>query len=357
MNVAIIGAGLAGLACAHEFERYGIQPTIFEINSFIGEQYPHVGAVLEIVTRSIGDPINYFQDKLDLNIMPINTVNRIIHHSPNKSTEIKGKLGYFFNRSKEPDDIKVQIYSKLKNPNILFNTYGDYEPLSQKYDFVIISNGQSNFAKELGCWVEWLNTFVRGAVVLGDFDPNAIIIWLNKEYCKNGYAYLTPFDKKRASLILVVTDVSKSEVDHYWELFLYSENIKYPLVEEFKLNHQSGRVYPHKVDNILLTGNAGGVIDPFLGFGVLGSVVTGVMAARSIILNTPYDKLIEGILKTNLQLHEFRKALNSADNNVYDKIVASIGLPGIKQLIYKSPLNIVKYGSYVLKTIPKKENH
>ena len=355
MNVAIIGGGLAGLSCAHELERYGIQPTIFEVNSFIGEQYPHVGAALEIATRSIGDPIKYFKSQLNLNLKPINTVNSIIHHSPTKTTVIKGKLGYFFNRSKECDDLKVQIHSMLKKPNILFNTYGDYEPLSQKFDYVIIANGQSNFSKELGCWTEWVNTFVRGAVVLGDFDPNAIIIWLNKEYCKNGYAYLTPFDKKRASLILVVTDVSKSEVDHYWELFLYSENIKCPLVEEFKLNHQSGRVYPHKVDNILLTGNAGGVIDPFLGFGVLGSVVTGVMAARSIILNKPYDKLIEGILKTNLQLYEFRKALNSVNNDAYDKIVSSIGLPGVRQLIYKSPINIIKYGSYVLKAMPKKE--
>jgi len=36
MRVAIIGAGLAGLSCAHELERYGVSPVIFEKNSYIG---------------------------------------------------------------------------------------------------------------------------------------------------------------------------------------------------------------------------------------------------------------------------------------------------------------------------------
>ncbi len=49
MKVAILGAGLADLACANELQKHGINPTIYEAGSSIGEQYPHVGAA--IVTR------------------------------------------------------------------------------------------------------------------------------------------------------------------------------------------------------------------------------------------------------------------------------------------------------------------
>ncbi len=59
MKVAIIGAGLAGLSCAHELEKYGVRPVIYEKNSYIGEQISHVSAILEIINRPIKDVVKY----------------------------------------------------------------------------------------------------------------------------------------------------------------------------------------------------------------------------------------------------------------------------------------------------------
>lgn len=354
MDIAIIGAGLAGLSCAHELEKYGISPVIYERNSFIGEPHLHVSAILEIIHRPIKDSVKYFKKDFGIDIQPLNTLNRVIHNSPNKVTEIKGNLGYFFSRSKEPNDVKNQMYSKLRNTRVLFNEYGDYQLLSEKYDYLIIANGNIDFTNELGCWKQWLNTYVRGAIVLGDFDPNTLIVWLNKDYCKNGYAYLTPFDNKRASMIIIVTDVDEREVDRYWELFLYTENIKYTIIEEFKLHHSSGYVYPHRIGNMFLAGDAGGVIDPFPGFGQMSSITMGVMAARAIVEGKDYKELTKSIFKRNMQLHEFKRLFDITGNAGFDVLMASIGLPGIRHVLYYTPLNVIKLGSYVLKLIPKK---
>ncbi|MDQ2085572.1 FAD-dependent oxidoreductase [Herbivorax sp. ANBcel31] len=357
MKVAIIGAGLAGLSCAHELEKHGITPVIFERNSFIGDQYGHISAFLEIQHRPIKDAIKYFKKQFDLNINSVNTINNLTHYSPNKKTVIEGKFGYFIKRGRGKDALFSQIHSQLKKPNIKFNTLADYEPLSREFDFVVAANGSASFTKELGCWHETIKTYVKGATILGNFDPNTLVMWINKAYCKNGYAYLTPYNEKKASLILVVSEVNVNEVDYFWELFWNTENFNYTIVEEFKQRHETGYAYPHRVGNIYLAGNAGGSIDPFLGFGQLSSITMGVMAARSMVLGKDYEKMIKNvIIRHNQWIYEMRKSFNNADNKMYDIIVSGIGLPGIKHLFYHTKFNVIRFGYYYfkLKSILKK---
>lgn len=354
MNIAIIGAGVAGLSCAHELEKHGIYPTIYEKKSFIGEQHPNVGAILEIYHRPIKDAVAYFRNNLNIDIKPLNTLNRLIHFSPNKTSEIKGNLGYFFERSKEEMDIIRQLFTQLKNTRVLFNEYADYVTLSQEYDYVVIANGGVDFTDELGCWKQWMNTYIRGAIVHGDFDPGAFMVWLDKDYCKNGYVYLAPFSSTRAAVAVVVTDIDEAELEVYWEKFLDTENIKWTIEEEFKRNHTSGHVYPHRIGNLYLAGNAAGALDPLFGFGIMNSIATGVFAARSIVKGEDYEKMIRKIVNRNLRLYEYRKALNMVDNTGYDVLVASAGIPGIKHLVYYSPINVVKYGSSILRALPKR---
>lgn len=344
MRVAIIGAGLAGLACAIELEKHKIYPVIYERNSIIGEQHQHVTATLEVAHRPINDPIKYYK-KLGIKMNPLNTIDRLVHCSPNKTAEMTGNFGYFFERGVGPLDVKNQMVSQLSKTNILFDTYGDYQVLSKEYDHVLVCTGEPSFTQELGCWQTLVDTMVRGAIILGDFDPKALIMWLNKDYCKNGYAYLTPFNEKKASAILIVTDVTDKEMDYYWELFLYTENIKNIIVEEFKLPHIGGRAYPLKVGNVYFAGNSAGAIDPFLGFGQMNSITMGVMAARSMVTVKDYSKLIRWVIDQNDRYYIFRKTYNTATNNGYDATISTIGLPGVKQLIYHTPLNIVKLGA------------
>lgn len=352
MRVAIIGAGISGLACAGELEKHGISPVIYEKKSFIGDAYPPVSAILEIIHRPVRDALKYFRDKFDIDIKPLNTVNTIVHNSPGKSSVIKGNFGYFLKNNREPDCVRNQLKDRLKKPIIKLDTFGDYDKLEKQYDWIVIATGQSVQAQELGCWQQWTRSYVKGANVAGNFDPNTLIMWINKDYCKDGYAYLTPFSRERASIVLVVTDVEEKEVDNYWELFLSAENIKYEIIETFKLPHKAGYVYPLTTGKFIFVGNAAGGFEPFLGFGIMHGITMGVSAARTIATGKSYEKQVRNVISENIRMRNFRKTFNTLTNKDYDNIVSIIGMPGIKQLIYDSRINIVKAGAALTRLFP-----
>ncbi len=345
MKVAIIGAGLAGLYCAHELERLGIKPVVYEKNNFIGEAINHVAGVLSISHRPIRDIVKYMSKNHHIDVHPLGAIKTLEHHSPNVTTTINGFYGYLFKYSKDADSLKCQVHSKLKDTKFRLGEVGDYLELSGKYDYVVVANGNSGYAEEVGVWQEWVSTYVRGAVILGDFDPNRLIVWINKDYFKNGYAYLTPFDRQRACIVVITTNVNEKEIDRYWELFLYGESIKNPIVEEFTLVHKSGYVYPHQLGNVLFAGNAGGGVEPFLGFGHLNASIMGVAAARTIALGLSYEKQLMSIMQRNDDMRKMRMMFNSMTNDQYNILMKSLGRPGIKQLLYSTNINVSKIGS------------
>lgn len=355
MKVAIIGGGFSGLCCAHELERYGIRPVIYEQKSFIGEPMSHVTAVLSISHRPVMDSLKHFREHWNIDIKPIALIKNLIHHSPNITSAVKGTHGYLLKNTHEADSTKGQLLSQLKHSEIRLSTPGDAEKLSQEYDYVVVANGHNDISLEYGIWQEWYHGMVRGAVVHGDFDPEGLTMWLNKDYLKSGYAYMTPFNRNKASIILIVGDVNGREVDYYWDLFLNTENIRYPIVEEFKLDHRAGYAYPLRVNNIIFAGNAAGGLDPFLGFGHFNGVVTGVAAARTIAAGMDYDKQLKSIIKRNHEMRQFRKLFNNLTNEDFDRVVAAVGLPGIRHLLYYTPLNISKIGAFLSNFVLKNE--
>ena len=357
MKVAIIGAGLAGLACAHELERLGITPDLYEKNSFIGESFSHSTAMLRIVDRPPhGDYLRYFREKLFLDITPLAPVEKMIHHAPTRELMVKGKnLGFFFLRSNTRDSIKNQIFSSLNKTRVFLNSYVDVESIRKKYDYVVVSTGNNLFSKQYGLWQTWFNGYVRGAVIHGKFDPSRIDMWINQHYCRNGYAYLTPFSEKKASIILVVSDCNEQDINEYWQAFMYYENIRYPIVEEFTQYHTNGFVYPKIIDNIIFAGLAGGRIDPFLGFGQFNSISMGVFAARTIALGKDYHWQCRRITKKNLHLQQLRQGFNMLDNKGYDSLLAVMRIPGVRSLLYKTTINLIPLGSSIIKRINKNQ--
>lgn len=354
MKVAIIGAGFAGLSCAHELERYGIKPVLYEKNDYIGEEYEHVTAMLDIMHRPIDDVKNYLEKSFGIYLPPINTVNTLIHNSPNKQSVMTGEFGYFYSRGRVKDSVKKQFYSKLKKTKLILNELADYKVLSKEYDKVVVATGNSNVAEELGCWQDRFVGFEKVAIVTGDFDPNTIIMWINNDYANNGYLYLAPLNEKKAYIVLVLPCIVERQLDYFWQMFLDTEDINYKVIEEYNMKHKAGYVYPHRIKNIYLAGAAGGAVDPFLGFGQMNAIEMGVAAARAIAKGEDYEKLLKPVIKNNNYTYEFRKAFDKLSNKDYDRLITLIGSPGIKGMIYDTKLDVVKLGGKCFARLNKK---
>lgn len=351
MKVAIIGAGISGLACAIELEKNGIKPDIFEKRYTAGELFDHCTVMLEIITRPVKDPVVYLYNNFGIEIKPVQTVNTVYMHGPKVDSTLKRNyMGYFFVRGQDKDSVENQLYRQIKTP-VRFDAEADYREIMNEYDYVVIATGENSVVKSLGCWQDLVRTWVYGSEVVGKFDPTCLHMWMDTRYSKSGYAYLVPFNSKRATLSLIIPYITEEETDYYWARFWEIVNPPCSVVKTFKLEHISGFVKPTVYKNLLFTGNAAGAIEPFLGFGQYFALVSGVLAARAIYKGEDYEKSIKKYVDKNMELLELRKALDRLGNSDFDTLIRGVSLPVIRRVIYGTDINIIKYSSFFVKEL------
>ncbi|MCT4605157.1 MAG: NAD(P)-binding protein [Marinisporobacter sp.] len=336
MKVAIIGGGLSGLSCAFELKKHGIIPTVFEKKIYIGDHLDYTIVFLRIFDPFFETPIKYLNKNYGLKIKPLNQLNKITMLGPTKKTTIHGKLGFIFKKNRESDSLENQILKQLDLP-IIFDKYIHPKDFKNDFDAIVCANGDNLFSNELNNWHTTLSTHSRIATVIGDFNPNALTMWLNTKYTKHVYAYMLPFSKDKANLTLTVENSSYDELDYYWKKFLNLENINYHILETRDIEHTAGRVDTLKLDNIYFTGNSAGLLGNLLGFGAMNAIESGILVGKAIAKNLDYNEMMTPILKNIAYLYRFRKKMNTFTNKDYDRLISFLGLPLIKQYIYNNP--------------------
>lgn len=263
------------------------------------------------------------------------------HVGPSVQTSVNDFFGYLIARGKGEESIKGQLYSQLQKTVVVFNTHADYLKLSVEYDYVVLADSTPNFVNELGCWQPWVRGYLKSVNVAGNFNPNELTMWINKDCLKNGYAYMTPYNKNKACIAAFIPDTNERCIDFYWEQFIKTMEFKYEVLEMFKVKHASGFVYTHKTGNVFFAGNSGGAVDPFLGFGQINSLIMGGRVAEAISNGTDINILLQKMQKKAKRMYEFKLAYNNWTNDFYDLLLLGLKLPFAKTFIYDNTLNVV----------------
>ena len=334
MKVAILGAGLSGLACAKYLEDHNITPVIFEKRHRVGERFPNMEAVMRLMYRPIKDPLLYINKKYQLNLLPAGITHTLEINGPNSQTIFSGdNLGYTSIRGHDDRSWECQLEKQIKS-EIHFNATVRWQDLEQDFDRIVIATGDPTISQELGVWKTDMEAFLKGCIVKGTFDVGVAKIWLNTQLSKKCMVYFAPFDTNQASYCTVAMPSALEELDTLWSRTVSELNI-HPIPQtEFKFEeYKLGRASTRQIGKLLLTGAAGGFVEPFMGFGQISSILSGIHAAESIITGANYNALTSWFNKHYADSLTLRRYANTMNNDDFDKLVSSLKIYPLNQLM------------------------
>ena len=125
----------------------------------------------------------------------------------------------------------------------------------------------------------WYGYISRGEIGFSDY----CVVWLDE--CVTEYGYLSTVSNFYFNLLFSIRPVSREALERYEAFLVRMEGIEHQQWEE-----RSGAVPVARPDNprlrhrgLILGGTMGGWMDPFAWFGILGSLMSGRVAALAVM--------------------------------------------------------------------------
>ncbi|MBO8137671.1 MAG: FAD-dependent oxidoreductase [Desulfotomaculum sp.] len=350
MKIAIIGAGIAGMACALELEKLGIKPDIYEKSYKAGSLAPFSAAMMNLGLTQSDSQIKHLIKQYHLKINPLSEIKKIVIHTPTDKLSLSGSFGYLLKIGQDKESVHQQLYKKL-NTGVKFKTDVNYFEIKNKYDWVVLADGSISIPIKLNIYQPTFQGWVRSAYLTGNFKPTVVKFWFDREYAREGFGCLTPFNEKSASLLLLVNGITRQELHDYWNTFVNKAGIKQASTGCFETEFQTGMLSSHVVDNTVIIGHSGGFVEAIWTQGIYFSLISGLEAARCIVKGEDYNQKIKPLIEANQKLYYLRQQLNKLDNAGLDLLIKIIKIPGIKHLAAAGDFSGIKFISNIVTII------
>ncbi len=334
-DVLVVGAGAAGSVAALCCSKHHLDTVLIEKNTKVGAHTK---------TRIDASPAFELTEIInELELKTENVVYKSRWHSPfGESFTLRSKVGeYYFKRGPDSDSFECSTVEKaVKHGCKLFlNTAikkidkkeGRFEKviIAQntneiliKPKIIIVADGSNSF------FHKYLNEKTRKEIRVGygvtgkNFgEPNTSEVYFDAELAPGGYFYTVtcPNGISSAAIILDRKKIDKSP-KKYFDNFL-SKNQKFASRIKSVSNTFAGedsifKLSNHVHGNLLLAGDAGGVINHFMGYGIMPAIVSAYYAAK---------RSVEAINKNDFpKLQKYDKDMKKRFNRPSDLLCRKI---------------------------------
>ncbi|KHE72089.1 NAD(P)-binding protein [Halobacillus sp. BBL2006] len=331
MKIAIMGAGLSGLACALTLEKNGYHADIFEKRGMVGDRMIFAEGVSSIFHTPIDDYIKFLSETYDIHLKPTGNISKTYIHSKNETASLEGNLGFINMRGKHPESYEMQFAEQIHSP-IHLHSKKIYEEISKEYTHVVVATGDPSDVQRIQPFDVAYKASFKGATVAGSFKRNEIHTWFNNDFAPKGMSYLLPHSDTEASFILVYPQYPENQVkdkEKLWqEGFSFAEaslQQKLNVTSDYSLKDFiiGKSAYP-RIGNTFFVGNCLGCISPFIGFGEFTAILTGIYAAEDICGIESYEKQTKHVFQKYHDSLTLRRIIEHSSNEQLDRVVRSL---------------------------------
>ena len=277
-SIKILGCGISGLTAAINLALKGYEVEIYEKRESWGSRFKGDFQGLENWTNS--QDILEFLKEININpsftYEPFNSCS--FYNSELKEYKLNSKRNgfYLIRRGNLSDTIDTYLYNKARNLNVVFHFNSNYT----NNDIDIVATGYNQpFLIALG--INFKTNINK--VALSIFD-NYI--------APSGYSYL--LCSKGKGTIAIVTKVRSGNL----KIYLNRAIEKFKKIKDFTINDPvqfsgCGTKFKYYKNSVPHIGESGFFQDALWGFGLRMAFHTGYLAAKSIIYDLNYWKLIK----------------------------------------------------------------
>lgn len=300
--IKILGSGISGLSAAITLARNGLKVEVFEKSSHAGGRFKRDFQVLRNFGNQIVDPILEFK-KFGIFVNPYMKLMKIIRYSKSHSFEINSDtkpIYYSFIRGENKNSIDSQL--EINALDLGVNIYFDTKSTPNKIN--IVATGPSK-----------ADSLAYGELYEDTNIDDTGYVFLNKNYSPCGYLYVLPGERK-GEVEVVNTTVGSGLNMQTLKLF-YNKAIKENDVLKDLLDGATRKFACGGIgccnlldepfqNNRYYVGEAAGLQDVTAGFGIRYAVISGYLAAQSILTGKNYNSLLSKTFKSQLEFERKR---------------------------------------------------
>lgn len=347
-DVLVVGAGPAGSVAALFCSKHGLNTILIERNDKIG---------VHVNTRIDSSPDFGLSEIIkEMELKTENHVYKSKWHSPSgRSFTLHSKIGeYYFKRGPDPDSFECSAVSKaIKNGCTLFgdviveetNRDGgmfDEVTISQggekiviKPKIIIAADGENSiFHRYFDNQFVKKNRVAYGVTGKGFVQADTSEIYFDAELAPGGYFYIVTClsGLSSAGIVLDPDKMQQSTGDYFYE-YLYKNSKIADKINPINNNFAGcGKIFDldtYLNKNLLFVGDAAGLIDPFLGYGMMPAIISAYYAGKYSVnavnnqdysLLNDYDTDIKQKFTKRLS-HLYRKVFDSLNNEDFELII------------------------------------